>query len=151
MEFNRQVTINASADKVWKIVGTDFNNISEWASPVLESHAIPDLPPGSGRVCNVKGVGKVVEALYEYDDERRTLAFTLESEKNPFFFQKVENIWRIEPKGDNQSVAHFDVRIKLMPVFAQLLSWILKKRLGKRAESFVSELKYFAENGRAQA
>ncbi len=151
MEFERQVAVNASADKVWKIIGTDFNNISEWASPVLESHAIPSLPEGSGRVCNVKGAGKVTEALFEYDDKKHALAFTLEGEKNPFFFKRVENYWRVEPKGDNQSIAYFGVKIELLPVFKQLLSGRLKSKLQVQADQFVSELKYFAENDRPRS
>jgi len=151
MEFERKATINASADKVWKIIGTDFNDISEWASPVLESHAIPNLPEGSGRVCNVEGAGKVIEALFEYDDKKQALAFTLDGEKNPFFFKRVENHWRVEPKGDNQSVAYFGVKIELLPVFKQLLSGRLKSKLQVRADHFVGELKYFAENDRAKA
>ena len=67
MELTKQMTVNASADKVWKIVGTDFNDISEWASPVLDSHANPDLAPGEkGRVCEVKGAGQVIENIYDY-------------------------------------------------------------------------------------
>jgi len=151
MNFERQVTINSSADKVWKIIGTDFNNISEWASPVLESHAIPNQSEGSGRVCNVNGAGKVTEELFEYDDKKQALAFTLDGEKNPFFFKRVENHWRVEPKGDNQSVAYFGVNIQLLPVFKQLLSGRLKSKLQVRADQFVSELKYFAENDKSKA
>ena len=152
MELTKQVTINASAEKVWKIVGDDFNDVSEWASPVLESHANPNLPPGEkGRVCQVKGAGEVVENVYEYDDEQRELAFTLEGGKFPFFMRRIENVWRVEPKGDNQSVAEIGVNITLMPVFKQLLSGRLKTALSKQADGFLGELKYFAENDRPKA
>lgn len=63
MEFTVQVSINASAEKVWEVISTNFNDISEWSSFVITSHGIPNLPTGSGRICNVKGAGEVVEKL----------------------------------------------------------------------------------------
>ena len=66
MQFSKQITVNASAERVWKIIGEDFNDISEWSSFVLTSEANPDVPEGGGRVCNVKGVGDVVENIFEY-------------------------------------------------------------------------------------
>lgn len=147
MELTKQVTVNASADKVWKIVGTDFNDISEWASPVLESHANPNLPKGEkGRVCQVKGSGEIIENIYEYSDEQRELAFTLEGGKFPFFVKGIANIWHIEPKGDDQSVVSIGVDMQLMPVFSQLLNGRLQKAIGKQADAFLGELKYYAEN-----
>ena len=62
MEIERQVTINASAKKVWDIVGTKFSDIAEWASFVQESHDNPDLEPGEGRVCQTS-FGPVSETI----------------------------------------------------------------------------------------
>ena len=149
MELTRQTTINASADKVWKILGADFNNISEWASFVLESKADPDLPDGGGRVCQVAGFGATTESLYEFDDQRRKLGFTFVGKKNPFFMKEIKNGWQVEPKGEDQAVVHTDIQVKLMPVFKQLLSGPMSKMMGKRAEKILSELKYFSENGKA--
>ncbi len=93
MEFSREITIDAPVEKVWKIIGTDFNEISEWASPVLDSHANPALADGEeGRICQAEGFGEIVETLYQYDDQGRALAFTLEADKNPFFMKKIESV-----------------------------------------------------------
>ena len=151
MEIKRQVTVNASADKVWKILGADFNNISEWSSLVLESNPIPDLPPGSGRVCHVKGSGEVVETIYQYDDDRRELAFILKGKKIPFFMQKIDNTWSVKPKGDDRSELQVHVNVTVMPVFKQLMSGMLSKGMAKTADGILSELKYFAENDRPKA
>ena len=151
MEIKRQVTVNASADKVWKILGTDFNNISEWASSVLESKAIPDLPPGSGRVLNVKGLGEVVETIYKYDDDKRELAFILEGKKMPFFMRKTDSTWRVKPQGDERSGLEVQFDVTVMPVFKQLMSGMISKGMAQRADGLLSELKYFAENDRPKA
>ena len=151
MDIKRQTTVNVSAEKVWRILGTDFNNISEWASPVLESNAIPDMPAGSGRVCNVKGIGNTVEKLTSFDDDQRKFSFTFENPKIPFFVKKIENTWSVEPKGDNQALVQVNADVSLMPVFKQLLGGMMGKQLGKGAESLLSELKHYAENGEPKA
>ena len=148
MNITRQVTVNASADKVWKILGDDFNNISEWASFVVDSNAIPDQPEGSGRICNVKGTGEVVETIHKYDDDNRELAFELKGKKIPFFMQKIDNTWRVKPKGDTSSEIQVNVDLTVMPVFKQLMSGMLNKQMSKTADGILSELKYFAENDR---
>ena len=151
MEFTRQTTVTAAAEQVWKILGDDFNDISEWSSFVVESNANPDLAPGGGRVCNVDGFGKSVETITKFDDQQRKLAFTFEGEKIPFFVRNVENSWSVEPNGDNQSVVQVDVEVTMLPVFQQLMGGMMGKMMGKRAETILSDLKYFAENGKAKA
>ncbi|MCP4368161.1 MAG: SRPBCC family protein [Deltaproteobacteria bacterium] len=151
MQVTQQTTVNLAADKVWQILGTDFNNISEWAGVVLESNAIPDIPEGSGRICNVKGVGKTVEKLTSFDDDQRKFSFTFENSTIPFFVKKMENTWSVTPKGNDQSLVQVNADVNLMPVFSQLLGGMMSKRLGKGAEGLLGELKYFAENGKPKA
>ncbi len=151
MQVTRQTTVNTSVDKVWQILGTDFNNVSEWAGTVLESNAIPDMPAGSGRLCNIKGLGKTVEKLTSFDDNQRKFSFTLENSKIPFFMKKIENTWSVTPKGNDQSVVQINADVNLMPVFSQLMGGRMGKRLGKGAEDLLGELKYFAENGKPKA
>lgn len=145
MELTKQITVNASADRVWKVIGTDFNNISEWASFVASSEANPDLPEGGGRVCKVDGFGDVVETIFDYSDENRELAFTLEG-GTPFFMQRVENSWQVEALDENRSVVTIGVNAQMMPVFKQLLTSRLSKVFQKRMDVILGELKEFAEN-----
>ena len=148
MQVSLQTTVNASADKVWKILGSDFNKVSEWAGIVLDSKAIPDLPAGSGRICNVKGVGETLEKITLFNDQQRKFAFTFESAKNPFFVKKIENTWRVEPKEDDQSTVQVHVEARIMPVFRQLIGGKMNKMFNRSAKSLLGELKYFVENGR---
>ncbi len=151
MQVSQQTTVNVPADEVWKILGTDFNNISEWAGIVLESDGIPEMPSGSGRICNVKGVGKTLEKLTSFDDKQREFSFTFENSKIPFFVKKIENKWSVEPKGNAQSLVQVQADVSLMPVFSQLLGGMMSKQLRKGSESLLSELKYFAENDKPKA
>lgn len=145
MNVERQVTINASADKVWDIVGTKFNDIAKWASFVYESHGNPDLEPGEGRVCETQ-FGPVVENMKAFDATQRTLTHTILGQSTPPFMKDILNIWKIEPQGEGQSLITFGIEARVLPPFKQLLSGRLKKRFGKQAEGYINELKYFAEN-----
>ncbi|WP_420630684.1 SRPBCC family protein [Candidatus Leptofilum sp.] len=151
MQITRATTVNVSADKVWKILGTDFNNISEWASVVLDSEAIPDMPTGSGRICNVKGIGNTLEKLTSFDDDQRKFSFTFENSKIPFFVRKIENTWSVTPKGSDQATVQVNADVNLMPVFRQLMGGMMSRQLGKGAESLLGELKHFAENDKPKA
>ena len=151
MQVTKSTTVNTSADKVWKILGSDFNNISEWASPVLDSNAIPDMPEGSGRVCNVKGIGNTLEKLTSFDDDQRKFSFTFENSKIPFFVRKIENTWTVTPKGNDQALVQVNADVNLMPIFSQLLGGMMGKQLGKGAEDLLGELKHYAENGTPKA
>ncbi|MEM7035198.1 MAG: SRPBCC family protein [Chloroflexota bacterium] len=150
MEFEKTATVNSSADKVWNIVGNNFNEISAWASPVLDSHANPDVPEGGGRICNVKGAGQVVETIYHYDDQARELGFILEGEKIPFFMKKIDSQWSVKPAGDDQSEVTVRAKVTLMPVFSQLMSGMLRNQMGKQAQGIIDDLKYYVENGHAK-
>lgn len=151
MQFSKQTTINTSADKVWEILGTNFNNISEWASFVLDSQAIPDLPEGSGRICNVKGLGETYERLENFDVQNREFTFTFENEKLPFFMRRIANTWHVEPQGENQARVSVSSDVTLLPVFSQLLSGKIRKGLVESADELLNELKQYAETGVAVA
>ena len=148
MQFTRKTTVNVSADKAWELIGTDFNEVSRWASAVLTSEANPNLSSEEkGRVCNVKGSGEVFETIYEYDDENRHLRFTLEGSKIPFFMKKIDNKWGVKSLNSNQSEVQIIGEITIMPVFSQLMSGMLRKQMGKFADGLLGEFKFYAENG----
>ena len=148
MEVKRQVTINASADKLWQILGTDYDRVGEWTSEVPSSAPNPDLPAGQGRVCKTDGFGDAKETITRFDEQRRELAYVAEIEKMPFFVREMGNSWRVEPQGANQSVVHMHMQGKLMPVFKQLMSGAMSKQLSKSADTVLEELKYYAETGK---
>ena len=151
MKFTVKETVSAPADKVWEIVGANFNDISEWASPVLTSKANPDLASGEkGRICDVKGVGQVFETIQNYDDNKRELTFTFVAKKLPFFIKNVESTWGVKELGSNQTEVSTTGDVTLMPVFSQLMGGMLRKMMSKQTSSIQGELKYFVENGHAK-
>jgi len=147
MEVKRKITVNASADRLWEILGTDYDKVGEWTSEVPSSSPNPDLPVGQGRVCSTDGFGDAKETITQFDEKRRELAYVAEIEKMPFFVKEMGNHWRVEPKGGNRSIVHMHLQGKLMPVFKQLMSGTMAKQMAKSADVILEELKYYAETG----
>lgn len=146
MNVIREVTINASAEKLWRILGEDYDKVGEWTSEVPISSPNPDLPAGQGRVCTTDGFGDAKETITEFDEQRRALSYVAEIEKMPFFVKQMGNSWRVEPKGNNRAVVHMHMQGKLLPIFAQLMGPVMKRKLAKSADTLLEELKYYAEN-----
>ena len=143
MEVNRQITVNASADKVWKILGTDFNEVRVWASRMLDSHGSDELGPKGGRVVQTIEYGEAKETLTLFDEEQRELAYTVQAPNMPPVVQDVTTGWRVESKGPNQAVVHISFQAKLTnPAMSQMIT----QALGQGLDKLLPELKYYAEN-----
>ena len=152
MQFTVTTPINASATKVWDVVGNDFNDISEWASIVTTSRANSDLPQGQeGRICEVQGMGPTVETLQNYDDSNQELSFTLESNKMPFFVKKVLSTWSVKDLGNDQAEVSTTGDFTLSQPFAFLMGGMLKGRMSKQTKMIQEELKHFIETGQPKA
>ena len=63
MNVQTSTTIDASAETLWAILATDYNNIGNWTTAVLHSEQDPDLPEGEGRVIPVPRLGEVHRAV----------------------------------------------------------------------------------------
>ena len=77
MPIEYDFEINSPIERVWEVVGDDFANVGDWATPVpssrprTDTNALPDAPV-AGRVCDVNGPGvsSVAESLIRFDPEK---------------------------------------------------------------------------------
>ncbi len=145
MDVIRKITINASAERMWKILADDYDKVGEWTSQIEQSTSNPDLPVGEGRVCTTPGFGDVKETITQFDETRRMFSYAADIQKMPFFVRAMGNTWQVEPKGPNQSIVHMHLEGKLLPVFAQLMGPLMKKQMVKTVDILLEELKYYAE------
>ena len=143
MKVQQQININASADKVWKILGTDFGAVDEWAARMLDSQGDKALGPKGGRVVQTVEYGEATETLYQFDDKKRELAYTVEAAGIPPVLSDVTTGWRVEPQGDDQAAAEITFAGKLAD---PAMSDMLHGRLQEGLDKLLPELKYYAEN-----
>jgi len=79
MKLSGEVTIHASADRVWAIVGPQFAQIGDWATSIAASHPADDARPQPGRpavvgrVCEtrVSTFAQVTESVIAFDSTNR--------------------------------------------------------------------------------
>jgi hypothetical protein len=46
LQLNDQITINATAEKVWHVLAHEFSQIAQYASAIPASQALRDIPSG---------------------------------------------------------------------------------------------------------
>ena len=151
MQLKRQFTVNASADRLWEIMGLQFAEVSHWASSIYASRernssTVPPGAPCAGRVCETS-MGSFKEQILAYDDRRKTLAYDAKGDKMPFFVKHLENNWTFTPLTDGKCKVEMRMEMSLLPVFNLLMAPMMRMQMGKVVNQVVEELTYFAENG----
>ncbi|MEL6381335.1 MAG: SRPBCC family protein [Cyanobacteria bacterium J06626_18] len=151
MQIKRQITVDTSADKVWEILGPGFEHVADWISAVHLSHGRMDgtvlrNAPSSGRVCETD-LGPFKEVILRYDERNRTLAYSAEGAKMPFFVTQMSNTWTVTPVSNHQASVNMRAEISLLPGFNLVMGPVMRLQIGGILSNAVEELKYFAENG----
>ena len=149
MEFTKQVSVNASAEKVWDVIGRDFANIGVWSTAVSHSVANNEVAPVNnspvgGRVCDTS-FGKISEEFTAYDDNKKTFSF-----KGVFdskMFKSVISTTELTSIDENTTVVKMTPDIKLSFI-GTLMSPIIKIQLSKTLDQLLDDLKYYVENGK---
>jgi len=147
MNVNRQINVNASASELWHILADKYDKVGEWTSAIPDSAPNPDLPEGQGRVCTTSNFGITKETITHMDEAEQSFGYNVDIPEGPFFIQGVDNTWRVEPNGEINTTVFMQAQVQLLPVFAQLMSPILKRQMAKRVDKILEELKYYAETG----
>lgn len=113
------VTIDTDANEVWRVLADDFIDVAAWGPGVISSGPNPDTPEGlngsryGGRVCNVEGLGTTDERLVAYDNNEKTLSYTVTAENLPPFIEKLQNTWTVTPVGPDQSNVDTELQVTI--------------------------------------
>ncbi len=149
MKFSKQITVNASAEKVWDITGRDFANIGLWSTAVSHSVANEKLDsvnnsPVGGRICETS-FGKISEEFTAYDDDKKTFSF-----KGVFdskMFDSVVNTTELTSIDENTTEVKMTPNVELSFI-GTLMSPMIKMKLSKTMDEILDDLKYYVENGK---
>jgi len=150
--LSAQITIEASADAVWDVIGRHFDRIGEWATAIpasvaLESSALAPTAPVAGRVCTtgVPFAGQVTETLVAYDDAARTL--TYEATGLPRLVATARNTWTVTALSPGRCRVTIEARFETRGMIGRLarLAMVIQVRLtgGRLAE----DLRHYVEHG----
>jgi hypothetical protein len=151
LQLKGQMTINAAAPKVWRVLAHEFSSIGQWASSIPQSQAVTDIPaPGGaeigGRVCAtaVPGFGAVREIFTYYDEQSMRFGYE-PTEGRPWFITHAENHWAVRSLGPDTCVveSRAELEMKLFP--GVFLAPLLKLFMGRVSAQFFEELKHYVE------
>ena len=148
-----QITINASASKVWRVVAHEFDQIGQWSSGIAASTPTTDLPVPdgatvSGRVCLAPGFGAdATEAFTYYDEQALRFGYRAIGELPwPWLLKRAENNWQVRSLGPDRAKAEFSAEVEVKPfpgLFLIPLIPLFKNVLGTRT---LEELKHYVEH-----
>ena len=87
MIIEKKIIVNQSIEKVWTVIGEDFDLAYQWMSPIPHSYAIgkgegKNGAPMEGRICHLSDNpdgAKAKEVLTEYDATNKRLTFEISS------------------------------------------------------------------------
>lgn len=151
-----ETEINASADKVWEILGKNFAEIDQWTETISTSDAVSfqSVPEGftaasAAPVAGRRTVSKKItatEILTAYSDENQT--FTFKAADGPKFLGYAQNNSSVISLSENKSKVVFDIEVKLEG-FVKVLAKKFQKKMIKTMTGIQQDLKVFAENGKS--
>lgn len=150
MKISRTVTIDASADQAWQVLGEQFAHHDQWASAILESSMDRPVSEGAVRHCKIQGFGPVKggtlsERLVDYRPQQMRLGYRVLSGLPPLI-RSATNHWRVDALGAERCTISSNARMNLA-WWAVPLAPLLKWRLGVDLDQAFDELKHHIERG----
>lgn len=151
MHLRLHQRIEAPAQSVWQVLGTQFARIDEWSTFVKTSRALEPsevpasmvVPPGApvpGRETKTKA--RIVEVLTAYSDEDKTLTF--EGIGLPRIITRARDTQSVEANGPHASTVVFEIDFDFAGSFAVFCP-IVKRRMSATFGEVLLDLKRHVE------
>ena len=146
-EFRHQVTgsmaIEAPAESIWQVLA-DFHQVRRWAKEVTHCVPLGDVTSGigSGRRCEIRGVGSVDEYIDVWQPHHR-FGYSV-SRLGPV--AQASSRWQLEPAGAGTQVTlslHYNMRFG--PLGRLLNRIIARRRLEQSIPGVLKKLRRFVE------
>lgn len=155
MNLSGEITIEAPADSIWRILGHGFASIGDWATAIQASHGAAGTPtpgaPVAGRTCEtgLHAIPTVTENIVAYDDANRTLTYA--ATELPRFIGEARNRWQVTDAGPGRARARFDGVLKTRGLGGLLAALPLRVYLRRETMRVLDDLKHYAEHGTPSA
>ena len=156
MKVSSETVIDASADRVWEIVGHQFARIGEWATAIPASRPVSQTPgaaeaPVAGRVCEtgLPMVPLVEETIVAYDEAGRMLAYA--GAGLPRFVREARNQWSVIPLDERRARVRVEAIIEMRGLVRPLLAVPFRLWAARVGAKTLDDLKHYVELGRPSA
>jgi len=155
MKISKSTNINAPAETIWSLIGTEFTDVGNWASGVYHSSAksgmskVPSAPV-AGRTCETS-LGPFSEEIVAYSDSDMHIAYSVSGEKMPGFMKSTVAEWSIRESPAGVCTATMTMTADIAQPFAFLMGWMIKKQFTTAVIDAMDDLKVYAETGQKSA
>ena len=149
----KDIVINISAEKLWKIIGPGFAEYGKWATIV--DHAIGRGEgifvgaPFEERVCKVNGQGsnEVTEKLLQYSDTDMNLAYEA-TQGMPEMMDNARNEMTVVHESNNKSKIIVNMKWGVRGPLDEQMSKMMEENMSTLMDVFLNDIKVFAETGK---
>ncbi len=146
-----EISINASAEKIWQVLAVEFGDIGKWASGVDASEGSGDSINGSTcseRACKISATGfsDTKERITIYDKKGYLLRYTL-FHGLPGFVKDAYNTWQLIPKTDSETLVKAHTEMRATGIMGTLMKGFMTRSTQKVLVAMCEELKHYVENG----
>jgi hypothetical protein len=148
MRIQESITIASSASQAWAILGEQFGDIGQWATPIQFSTLEGNPQVGAIRHCHIAAFGPVPagiikERLLEYNPKEMYLIYDA-IEGMPKFIAKAQNHWSVKALNEQNCQVTTKSTLKIHG-WMRAFEFLLAKRFRKGGVAVLEELKYRIE------
>ncbi|MBI3134650.1 MAG: SRPBCC family protein [Bacteroidetes bacterium] len=150
MKIEREIIIDSSINKAWKVLGTEFADAYKWASVVNHSESKGGSLNGSScseRSCDISGMGKTREKLISYSDAEHSLCYTV-PEGMPKMVKHATNSWQLVSLGTDKTKLKMEMNLTLGGFMGFMMRPMMNLMMRKMAKGITDDFKFYVENGR---
>lgn len=143
--FTKQITINASKEKIWNTLG-DIGSIHVWNPGVVDSHTTSsgEIGLGSARYCNLGGKNYLEEEVVEWIPGKK-MTIRIVGTNLPFAMADIR--FKLENRGSTTDVTVSpEYKLKYGVIGKLLDVMMVRTQYGKGMEGLLQGLKQHVEN-----
>ncbi|MGR3513579.1 MAG: SRPBCC family protein [Paracoccaceae bacterium] len=147
MKIENNNTVNASADRCWRVLVDEFADIHHWSAGVAKSYM---RDPNGGlvgnrRTCEIPGFGTLYEDVTALDNAAHTMTYEISG--MPSFVKAARNDWSVRSMGPNKSLVTSQFWIETKGVLGAMMTPMLKMQMGRGLGRILDEFQVYAETG----
>ncbi|MFK5974562.1 MAG: SRPBCC family protein [Flavobacteriaceae bacterium] len=147
--ITKQITINASQQKIWKIV-SDLGGVYKFNPGVRKSYYTTDKTNGVGaaRICELQPVGRILETVKNWKEGESFLLQISPIEK-AVPLKNFSGLFELNELNNNsiQVSVTINYDMKLGTIGILLNNLIMKSKMGNEIEDLLKGLKVHSETG----
>ena len=151
VEVKQELTMNATIDATWQVMGTEFSEVDIWATNFIASEAggnkkFKDIDY-STRVTLTKN-GKNTQELDDFDPATHQLKYHITKGK-PGIAKEAKAKWSLVDLGPNKTKVILEFKLVTKGWLGLLMSGKVRSGITNASGEIAEDLQFYMENGTA--